>query len=109
MTDTAAFPSATVGSDETHETDSAARDGQTEILPLSRVEDVTGEDRRNDLSGLESVPLSDPVGLVDASVDATTQVSQVLIAEHTDLPLDTFVVRGGSDSWTTASFSTTGS
>lgn len=94
MTDTAAFPSATVGSDETHETDSAAGDGQTEILPLSRVEDVTGEDRRNDLSGLESVPLSDPVGLVDASVDATTQVSQVLIAEHTDLPLDTFVVAG---------------
>lgn len=66
---------------------------EVEIVPLSRVEDVSGEDRRNDLVDLEGIP--DPVGivgLVDASTDASTQTANVIVDEAVDLDLDTFVV-----------------
>lgn len=60
--------------------------------PLTAPDDLTGEDRRVDLSGLEGVPALDAVGWVDASVDATTQVARVLISDQVDVALDTFVV-----------------
>ena len=38
------------------------------------------------------MPATDPVGLIDASTDATTQQANVLIDDRVDLALDTFVV-----------------
>ena len=63
-----------------------------EITPLGTPDDLTDVDRRNDLAGLDLIPATDPVGLIDASTDATTQQAQILIDETVDLPLDTFVV-----------------
>lgn len=66
--------------------------GEVELVPLHRVEDITGADRRNDLDGLAGVPGGDPVGLVDASTDASTQTANVIVDDRVDLALDTFVV-----------------
>lgn len=66
--------------------------GEVELVGLTSPGDVTGIDRRNDLDGLDQIPLTDPVGLVDASTDATTQQADVLISDTVDLTLDTFVV-----------------
>ncbi len=66
--------------------------GEIEVRPLSTPDDLTDEDRRNDLDGLPGVPAGPVVGLVDASVDATTQTAQVVIDTAVDLTLDTFVV-----------------
>jgi len=63
-----------------------------EIVPLRAPDEVTGEDRRNLLDGLDDIPRLEPVGLVDASVDATTRTSQLLVDAGVDLALDTFVV-----------------
>jgi hypothetical protein len=63
-----------------------------EVSPATGPDDVTGADRRNDLDGLEMVPTLDPVGLIDASVDASTTVAHVVVAEDVDVALDTFVV-----------------
>lgn len=60
--------------------------------PLYAPDDLTGEDRRVDLRNLEGVPTVEAVGWVDASVDATTQIARVLISDHVDVALDTFVV-----------------
>ncbi len=66
---------------------------EIEIVPLSRVDDITGEDRRNDLDSLPEVPdLGTLVGLVDASTDASTQAANVIVDEKIELDLDTFVV-----------------
>jgi DNA helicase HerA-like ATPase len=70
----------------------ALEPGETELVPMPTPDDVTGEDRRNDLSGLDGIPATDPVGLVDASADASTQTAQVLVDTRVDLALDTFVV-----------------
>ncbi|MEI2816006.1 MAG: ATP-binding protein [Microthrixaceae bacterium] len=59
---------------------------------VPQVDDITDVDRRNDLRGLSGVPATDPVGLIDASTDATTQQANVLIDDRVDLALDTFVV-----------------
>lgn len=72
--------------------ETAADNPVIEISPLTRPEDVTRTDRRNDLDGLDEIPHIDPVGLVDASTDATTQQAQIVIDERCDLTLDTFVV-----------------
>ncbi|WCO67247.1 hypothetical protein PO878_00735 [Iamia majanohamensis] len=82
------FPAAEPNSDGV----SDAIQGEIELVPLHRVEDVTGEDRRNDLDSLPGVPGSDPVGLVDASTDASTQIANAIVDERFDLALDTFVV-----------------
>jgi len=66
--------------------------GEVEITPLQSPGDLTGVDRRNDLQGLTGVPAGEPIGLVDASTDATTQTANVVVSESTDLSLDTFVV-----------------
>lgn len=66
--------------------------GEREVVPLPSVDDITGTDRRNHLDGLDEIPATNPVGLVDASTDATTQTANVLIDDTVDLPLDTFVV-----------------
>ena len=60
--------------------------------PLTSPDDLTGEDRRVDLLGIDGVPALDPVGWVDASTDATTQTARVLIGDRVDVALDTFVV-----------------
>ena len=60
--------------------------------PLTSPDDLTGEDRRVDLLGIDEVPALDAVGWVDASTDATTQTARVLIGERVDVALDTFVV-----------------
>ena len=67
-------------------------EGEIEIVPLHRVEEITGEDRRNQLDGLDGIPGSHPVGLVDASTDASTQTANVIVDDAVDLALDTFVV-----------------
>jgi DNA helicase HerA-like ATPase len=66
--------------------------GEVHLDPLTRPGELTVEDRRNVLDGIDGVPAADPVGLIDASVDATTRVSQILIDPSVDLALDTFVV-----------------
>ena len=66
--------------------------GEIEVRPLSTPDDISDEDRRNDLDGLAGIPAGAIVGLVDASVDATTQTAQVVIDARVDLTLDTFVV-----------------
>jgi DNA helicase HerA-like ATPase len=66
--------------------------GETQITSIPTPDDLSEEDRRNDLSGLAEIPATDPVGLVDASVDASTQRAQILIDTRVDLALDTFVV-----------------
>lgn len=66
--------------------------GEVELVPLHRVEDITTADRRNDLNGLAGVPGGDPVGLVDASTDASTQTANAIVDDRVDLALDTFVV-----------------
>lgn len=68
------------------------RAAETEIVGITTPDDITGEDRRNDLAGLDGVPASDIAGLIDASTDATTQTAMVLIDESIDLALDTFVM-----------------
>lgn len=65
---------------------------EVELVPMHRVEEITGEDRRNDLDGLPGIPGSEPVGLVDASTDASTQTANAIVDERVDLALDTFVV-----------------
>lgn len=90
MTDTPAFPPADAAATEPE--DSNADGGEIEIVPLSRADDITGEDRRNHLDGLDGVPGLDPVGLVDASTDASTQTANVIVDDAVDLALDTFVV-----------------
>ena len=65
---------------------------ETEVVGLTAPYDITGEDRRNDLAGLDGIPQVPAVGLIDASTDATTQMAHVLIDETVDLALDTFVV-----------------
>jgi DNA helicase HerA-like ATPase len=70
----------------------AAPNGETVLRDLARPEDLTGRDRRNHLTGLPLIPADTPVGLVDASTDATTREAVVLIDEAVDLSLDTFVV-----------------
>lgn len=71
---------------------SPGRAAETEISGITLPGDLTGEDRRNDLTGLEGVPASDIAGLIDASTDATTQTANILIDETIDLALDTFVM-----------------
>ena len=66
--------------------------GEIEVVPLVRSEDVTGEDLRNHLDGLKDIPDDDPVGLVDASTDASTLTANVIVDVVADLALDTFVV-----------------
>lgn len=83
-----AFPSA--ASDRSAA--AVADKGEREVVPLPSVGDITGTDRRNHLDGLDGIPATNPVGLVDASTDATTQTANVLIDDTVDLPLDTFVV-----------------
>ena len=80
------FPSAAEpGTDDT-ETIGGVDYGEVELVPLTRVDDVTGTDRRNDLDGLYEVPfLDDAVGLVDASTDASTQVANVIVDDAVDL------------------------
>ncbi len=68
------------------------RAAETEMIGVTLPSDVSGEDRRNDLAGLDGVPASDVAGLIDASTDATTQTAMVLIDERIDLALDTFVM-----------------
>ncbi|BAN04387.1 ATP-binding protein [Ilumatobacter coccineus] len=70
----------------------ATDNGEREVVPLSTVDDLTGSDRRNLLDGLEGIPATNRVGLIDASTDASTQTANVLIDESCDLALDTFVV-----------------
>ena len=65
---------------------------EVEVVPLIGPDDVTGEDRRNELEGLQGIPGGDPVGLIDASTDASTQSANVIVDESVDLALDTFVV-----------------
>lgn len=62
------------------------------VSPLPTADDLTDVDRRNDLAGLAEVPAGPPHGLIDASVDASTQTAQVLVDTAVDLALDTFVV-----------------
>ncbi len=65
---------------------------ETEIVPLSRLDDADTGDRRNHLEGLDGIPGDEPVGLIDASTDATTRTANVIVDEAFDLSLDTFVV-----------------
>ncbi len=66
---------------------------EREIVSLSTVGDPIEVDRRNDVEGLEGVPgLSEIVGRVDASADASTQTADVIIDESLELDLDTFVM-----------------
>lgn len=74
------------------EPDAVNVSAEVELTPLQAPGDLTGMDRRNDLDNLPGVPTGGPVGLVDASTDATTQTANVLISETTDLSLDTFLV-----------------
>ena len=90
MTDQNTFPSA--DSESSSIVVAADVVAETELLPLTRVDDVTDEDRRNYLDGLDGIPAGDPVGLVDASTDASTQTASVIVDEAVDLTLDTFVV-----------------
>lgn len=80
----------TVGASTTFPT--APVPAEVELVPLTGPEDVTDLDRRNDLTDLDEIPAGDPVGLVDASCDASTRTAQVLIDDRVDLTLDTFVV-----------------
>jgi hypothetical protein len=66
--------------------------GETELVGLLTPDDLTLEDRRSDVHALPGVPAGPVVGLVDASVDATTQTAQIVIDAAVDLALDTFVV-----------------
>jgi uncharacterized protein len=66
--------------------------GEIELTPLRAPSDDSMLDRRNDLRDLDGVPATEPVGLIDASTDATTQTANVLISDTIDLTLDTFVV-----------------
>jgi len=66
--------------------------GETELITITGPDDLTFDDLRNHLPGLDGIPLTDPVGLIDASVEASTQVAQILIDVAVDLALDTFVV-----------------
>jgi DNA helicase HerA-like ATPase len=72
--------------------DEAERPGEQVLTPLSGPEDLAQEDLRISLEGLVGVPSAEVVGLIDASVDATTRVSHVLIDPNVDVTLDTFVV-----------------
>jgi len=65
---------------------------EVRLVGLPHAYDVTDEDRRNDLAGLDGIPAATAVGLIDASTDATTQMAHVLIDDTVDLALDTFVV-----------------
>jgi DNA helicase HerA-like ATPase len=66
--------------------------GEVQVTGLTTPDDIGATDRRNDLEGLPGVPAGPVVGLVDASVDATTQTAQVVVDAAVDLTLDTFVV-----------------
>lgn len=68
------------------------RAAEVDVVGLTSPDDITLEDRRNDLVGLPGVPAGLAVGLIDASTDATTQTAQVLVDDAVDLTLDTFVV-----------------
>lgn len=63
-----------------------------EVSPITGPGDLTAVDRRNDLDGLEMVPTLAPVGLIDASTDASTTTAQVVVADDVEVALDTFVV-----------------
>ncbi len=65
---------------------------EIELTPVTSPDDLTGLDRRNELGGIPDVPALPPVGLIDASTDASTRVAQVLIDPSVDVSLDTFVV-----------------
>lgn len=84
------FPAAPGG--YTPSTAGPGAEAETVISGLRAPYDLTGEDQRNDLGGLNGIPATPAVGLIDASTDATTQMAQVLIDDTVDLALDTFVV-----------------
>ena len=71
---------------------SPGRSGETELTPIWPPGEIDPESRRNQLDGLDDIPLADPVGLVDASTEASTRTAQILVDPLTDLTLDTFVV-----------------
>ncbi len=83
------LPLAVTGDDELARPPAGA---ETEVVALPAPDDLSDEDRRNDLVGLDGVPAGPPAGLVDASVDASTQTAQILVDAAVDLALDTFVV-----------------
>lgn len=66
--------------------------GEIEVVPVNTPDDITGIDRRNVLDDISDIPQLPPVGLVDASTDASTRVANVLIDPSVDVSLDTFVV-----------------
>ncbi len=65
---------------------------EIEITPVTTPDDITGIDRRNSLDGMADIPALPPIGLIDASTDASTRVANVLIDPEVDVSLDTFVV-----------------
>ncbi len=65
---------------------------EVEIVPVTTPDDITGIDRRNSLDGIADIPQLPPIGLIDASTDASTRVANVLIDPSVDVSLDTFVV-----------------
>lgn len=88
-TETTAFPSPENGAPSNA---GGLDHAEIEITPLVGPDDISGQDRRNDLASLEGIPASDPVGLIDASTDASTQTANVLVDETVDLTLDTFLM-----------------
>ncbi len=87
-------PSSPIGpaSVETGDSGATLDPAEIELTPVTSPDDLTGLDRRNQLDGVPDVPALAPVGLIDASTDASTRVAQVLIDPSVDVSLDTFVV-----------------
>lgn len=68
------------------------RSVETEISPIAGPDEIHLDASRSRLAGLSDIPTDPVVGLVDASLDSTTQRSHIVIDPTDDLALDEFVV-----------------
>lgn len=65
---------------------------EVELSPVVGPDEVDVDAARSRLEGLDDIPSGSPVGLVDASLDSSTQRSHIVIDPAEDLALDEFVV-----------------
>lgn len=65
---------------------------EVEISAVAGPDEVHVDASRSRLDGLNDIPTDTAVGLVDASLDSTTQRSHIVIDPTADLALDEFVV-----------------
>ena len=65
---------------------------EVELSPVPGLDETHIDAARSRLEGLEDIPDMGVVGLVDASLDSTTQRSHIVVDPACDLALDEFVV-----------------